>query len=80
VELGVVVAMKATRTNTMKAQPIDYPAEITALRNQITPLVDKWKSAQDSGLDMNQRDKRELLALLLKERLLGTMTPGYEVN
>ena len=43
-------------------------------------LAEKWNAAKKAGHDLNQDDKHTLLGLLLKERLLGTMTPGYEVK
>lgn len=69
--------------NTKTSTPIslvDYIGEITTLRTEIDVLADKWNAAKKAGHDLNQNDKHTLLALLLKERLLGTMTPGYEVK
>jgi len=59
---------------------LKYYTEIENLRARIDVLADKWNAAQKAGHDLNQDDKHTLLALLLKERLLGTMTPGYEVK
>lgn len=59
---------------------VDYVGEITMLRSKIDALADKWNAAKKAGHDLNHDDKSTLLALLIKERLLGTVTPGYEVK
>lgn len=59
---------------------LNYCTEIIQVREQADYLIAKSKEAKAAGLDLREGEKATLLSLLLRERLLGTMTPGYEVT
>lgn len=69
--LDVLRSVKANTAQEQEGLTLLIQREFKREESGLNALMDKFNSARSQGLDISERDKTQLLALLLDDRLEG---------